>query len=186
MRSFNSSVKNSANGGQDLRSCQRRRVYLNAVAIPRVVLAGENFLPGWRNEAGDIGVSDFNAAAMLRLIRASDFDLLNSDSYPFRDFSPCIARNRDRINAICDNSSSKAEIVFRQSISNAITSIVHRLSEGSGVAQGLLDGVDSKIYRVDFTSEFTSNARFADAGQSTEDDQSPPPAASRILTFHDD
>lgn len=186
MRSFHSSVKNSANGGQDLRRCQHRRVYLNVVAIPRVVLASENFLPGGRDEARDIGVSGFNAAAMLRLIRASDFDLLNSDSHSFRDFAPGIPRNRNRIDTVCHDCSSEPEIVFRKGIRNAIASIVHRLTDGSGIAQGLLDGVDSKIYRVDFTSEFTSNARFTDAGKSTEDDQSRQPAASRILTFHDD
>ena len=169
-----------------MRRCQLRGVYLNAIAIPWVVLASQNFFPGGKNEPGDVGLSGFNAAAMLCLVRASDLDLLNSDSHPFRDFAPGIARNRNRIDTVRHDCSSEPEIVFRKSIRNAIASIVHRLTEGSGIAQGFLDGVDSKIYRVDFTSEFTSNARFAGAGKSTEDDQSRPPTTGQILTFHDD
>jgi hypothetical protein len=97
---------------------------------------------------------------MLGHVGTSNVDVEDSDARPISDVAPGVSRNRNRIDAICNDGEPEREIVFRQRVCDAITGIIHRLDSRLRIAQGLLNRVDPQVHGIDFTRELAGDTRF--------------------------
>jgi hypothetical protein len=63
-----------------------------------------------RSMAGDVGHARFDAAAILHLVAADDFNLHERRTDLFDDAPPFVARERPAIHAVCDNSLASTQV----------------------------------------------------------------------------
>jgi hypothetical protein len=107
---------------------------------------------------------------MFVQIGTFDFDFDGVDARSFRDFDPGIPRAGKGIDRIGHYGASDAEVVLGNRVTDAISNIVERLRDGTGVPQGLFDRIDAQVHRSDLASQFADDYRFSGSRKSTEDD----------------
>jgi len=104
-------------------------------------------------------------------VRAQDLDLQSAGVGPLRYFNPGIAGELEGIHGISNYRVSQAEIVFSEGVGCAVTGIIERFCD-TGVAQGLLDGIDTQIDGTDPLGKFTRDCSLPCPGEPGEDNQS--------------
>ena len=127
-------------------------------------------LPKRQAGPGDVTRPGLHPASMLVQVGTYDFDFDGVSARSFRDFDPGIPPAGKRIDRIGHHGASDAEVVLGNRVTDAISNIVERLRDGSGIAQGLLDRIDAQVHRSDLTSQFAGNRRFSGSRKSTEND----------------
>src|SRR5262245_9071639 len=97
------------------------------VALPGLVLTRHHVSPSRASQTGDVDLSIFYTASMLRYVRAFDFNLKNWRTRASGYGSPCIARNCDWVYAVRNHAPTQPKIIFSSRIGAAITHIVETL-----------------------------------------------------------
>src|SRR5580692_2362785 len=144
------------------------RVDYDMLAVPRLILAGENFFPRYA-QSDNVGWTRFQALTVQPRTRTLNFDFKSTHSGQTGGLSPSVASHSKWIDGIRNHSSAEQKIVFGDSVGNAIPRFgwVHH----AAITDGLLDGVDVQIHRAELTSQLSCNRCFSHPRQSTKDDQ---------------
>jgi hypothetical protein len=93
------------------------------LAVPRLILAGENFFPRYA-QSDHVGWTRFQALTMQLRTRTRNFDFKLTHSGQTRDLSPSVASHPKWIDGICNHSSTEEKIVFGDRGGNAIARFV--------------------------------------------------------------
>src|SRR5580658_735065 len=153
-----------------LRNARGSRVDYDMLAIPRLILAGENFFPRYA-QSGNVGWTCFQAFTMQLRTRTRNFDFKPTYSGQIRDLSPSVASHSKWIDGICNHSSAEEKIVFGDRVGNAIPRFIQWPVHLAAITEGLLDGVDAQIHRAELTSQLSGNRCLSHSRQSAQDDQ---------------
>jgi hypothetical protein len=153
-----------------LRNARGSRVDYDTLAVPRLILAGENFFPRY-TQSNNVGWTCFQALTMQLRTRTRNFDFKPTHSGQARDLSPSVASHSKWIDGICNHSSTEEKIVFGDRVGNAIPRFIKWLLHLAAITNALLDGVDAQIHRAELTSQLSGNCRLSHSRQSAKDDQ---------------
>src|SRR5208282_376934 len=153
-----------------LRNARGSRVDYDMLAVPRLILAGENFFPRYP-QSENVGWTCFQALTMQLRTRTGNFDFIPAYSGQTRDLSPSVASHSKWIDGICNHSSTEEKIVFGDRVGNAIPRFIKWPVHLAAITNGLLDGVDAQIHRGELTSQLSGNRCLSHSRQSAKDDQ---------------
>src|ERR1700691_1393713 len=153
-----------------LRNARGSRVDYDMLAVPRLILAGENFFPRYA-QSDNVGWTCFQALTMQLRTRTRNFDFKLTHSGQTRDPSPSVASHSKWIGGICNHSSTEEKIVFGDRVGQAIPRFIKWPVHLVAITDGLLDGVDAQIYRAELTSQLSGNRCLSHSRQSAQDDQ---------------
>src|SRR5580704_14524707 len=139
-----------------LRNARGSRVDYDMLAVPRLILAGENLFPRYA-QSDNVGWTSFQALTMQLRTRTRNFDFKLTRSGQTRDLSPSVASHSKWIDGICNQSSTEEKIVFGDCVGNAIPRFMKWPVHLAAVTDGLLDGVDAQIHRAELTRQVSGN-----------------------------
>ena len=107
---------------------------------------------------------------MLLWIRTLNLDFDRTNSGPFRNVKPSVARDDERVHAIGDHHLAGTQVFFCHRISDSIPGFVD-LRYQSGIKESLLNRIDAKVDRTQLMSQFAGNFCFSNARKPCEDDE---------------
>jgi len=115
----------------------------NVLAIPWMIFARNYFLPSRKSQSENIWFAPFHASSMLTRIGTYDFDFNGGYLRAPTDFEPSIARNRQRVNGVCDYCAPDAKVIFGNSIGDPISCVVKARNNRRAISDRLLNRVDA-------------------------------------------
>ena len=134
------------------------------LAVPWVILAGNNLFPGRRFQTGDVDDSLLHPTPMLFAVEAPNLHLYEGDSHGIRYRDPGIPSQLNRIDRIRHYGSTNSEIVLRDRVGNAIPGIINWLAQKSRISERLFHRVDAHMHGADLTGQFLGNGCLASSG----------------------
>ncbi len=114
-------------------------------------------MPSRQPQAGDIGRSCLHALAMLLRVRTNQLNFSSAYPRPMRNSYPGITRQMNRINRIRNHRSTESKIVLSDCIGDPIASVVDGLAQRPGIADCLLNRVNTQMYCTELSSQLSSN-----------------------------
>lgn len=107
---------------------------------------------------------------MLLCIRTLNLDFDRTNSGPFGNVKPSIARDGERVHAIGDHRLARTQVFFCHCIRDSIPGFVD-LRYQSGSEESLLNRIDAKVDRAQLMSQFSGDFCFSNARKPCEDDE---------------
>jgi hypothetical protein len=93
------------------------------------------------------------------------------DPGAFGNLDPRVTGKKDWIHGVSNHSEADSEVVLRDSVGDAIASIVEGVGRALGRPNNLFYRIDTQMNRTDLRGQFARNGRLAHAGQAAQDNE---------------